>query len=347
MINTLRLTDETQAARLLQQGKLLAFPTETVFGLGADATNAGAVAAIFEAKGRPDDNPLIVHLADVDDWPMAARDMTSCARVLLSAFAPGPLTVILPKASGISDTCTAGLDSVGIRIPACHFAREILRQAKLPIAAPSANRSGRPSCTTWQAVLEDLDGRIDAVFCQNPDLVGLESTVVDCLGDVPVILRPGAVTLGDIQQHFPTASLSPQIENANAETAVRSPGLRHAHYQPRAEVRLFRDVAELEALVGTATGRTTCCWMMPLNTSWIECQDALEQAGMSRRQQTAGRQWMWCKKFNSLKDYAAGFYEFLRESDRRGADCILVHLVEDQGFAQALRDRQLRSAGAK
>ena len=170
LLNTMVLDDVTEAAAILRRGGLVAFPTETVFGLGADATNPSALERLFAAKGRPSDNPLIVHVADVKQWPIVARIMPVVAERLLAKFAPGPLTVVLPKHSSICDSVTAGLDTVGLRIPNHPQARELLAAARVPIAAPSANRSGMPSGTTWQTVLEDLDGRIDAVLRARPAL---------------------------------------------------------------------------------------------------------------------------------------------------------------------------------
>ena len=181
------LNDAKQAGGLIRNGGLVAFPTETVYGLGADATNPQAIDNIFRAKGRPNNNPLIVHLASIDAWHLAARELPSHAVRLLDVFAPGPITIVLPKLERICDAATGGLSTVGIRIPASTMAREVCRAAGCPVAAPSANRSGKPSCTTWQAVLEDLDGAIDAVLQGDTCELGIESTVVDCTGRNPTI----------------------------------------------------------------------------------------------------------------------------------------------------------------
>jgi len=312
-----------EAARIIRDGGLVAFPTETVFGLGVDATNATAVEKLFIAKGRPSDNPLIVHVGEVGRWSQAAAEMTPSAQALLDAFAPGPITVVLPKQASICTSVTAGLKTVGLRIPHHSLTQEILLRADVPVAAPSANRSGRPSGTTWQAVLEDLDGRIDAVFCEDSIRIGIESTVIDCCGEVPVLLRPGAITLEQIRQVIPTAQQL--ITGSNSQVPVgadqvRSPGLLHPHYQPRAKVRLVvappLDVNKLDEHIAY-------CGMQSF--------PGMEDLGLVAH-------------YTSLEAFAAGFYEFLREADRRAITTIFVQLAPDYGIGRALLDRQRRAA---
>ena len=241
-MRTRRINSPDEAAKTIRAGGLVAFPTETVFGLGVDATNTAAVEKLFEAKGRPSNNPLIVHVSESKAWSLAAASLTPNAAALLAAFAPGPLTVVLPKHSRISSLVTAGLETVGLRIPSHPVALEILRRAGVPVAAPSANRSGSPSCTTWQAVLEDMDGRIDAVYCEDCDCIGIESTVVDCCGPATTVLRPGAITIEQIRRIVPDArELGMETDAAGVGDKVMSPGLLHAHYQPNAKVRLVDD----------------------------------------------------------------------------------------------------------
>jgi L-threonylcarbamoyladenylate synthase len=184
-----------RAARLIQTGALVAFPTETVYGLGANGLNGQAVLRIFEAKGRPADNPLILHVSKPDDvLPLISGPLPEGARRLADAFWPGPLTMVLPKSPLVPDAVTAGLDSVAVRMPSHPAALQLIEKAGVPIAAPSANRSGRPSPTRAEHVLEDMDGRIDMVLDGGPCQVGVESTVVDMTGELPRILRPGGVT---------------------------------------------------------------------------------------------------------------------------------------------------------
>lgn len=352
-MKTRLLDDIEEAAQLLRQGKLVAFPTETVFGLGVDARSAAAVQRLFEAKGRPADNPLIVHLAEVPQWPWAARELTPTASKILELYAPGPVTVVLPKAPQICSSVTAGLDSVGIRIPAAELAHEILALAGIPIAAPSANRSGRPSGTTWQAVLEDLEGRIDAIVCHDVSHLGLESSVIDCTGAVPVLLRTGAVGLNDLQALFPaaqqltsttSATHSPthsMLEEALAAearvAAAASPGLKHPHYQPRARVLLLEPNSDELSFANTWQAVYQQLTSERLRYAYAGLSPAPYGAELSQQ-------------FASLPAYAQGFYEFLRVADRAGVDVILLQAVavaeaEQSGLAAALRDRQRRAAG--
>jgi L-threonylcarbamoyladenylate synthase len=325
-LRTRQLHRVEDAAALLRDGKLVAFPTETVFGLGGDARSPQTIERLFAAKGRPADNPLIVHLSDIDQWPLAARELTPVAEVLLRHFAPGPLTVIIPKHESICEHVSAGLDTVGIRIPSAELTRRLLRAAAIPVAAPSANLSGRPSCTNWKSVLEDLDGRIDAVLAMDTPNVGLESSVVDCTGSDPVLLRPGAVSLADLQRFYPQASQlwSSRGGDSKGGNSRVSPGLRHAHYQPRATVRLVENAAEyVKRYAGQATTAAFCGLEIPDNAA----------------------EFSLCQRFASVESYAHGFYEFLRSADRAGAQVIYVQTVRGTGLAAALRDRQLRAAG--
>ncbi|MEQ8847276.1 L-threonylcarbamoyladenylate synthase [Botrimarina sp.] len=326
---TALIDSPSEAARLLNAGGLVAFPTETVFGLGVDATSDEAVRRLFAAKGRPSDNPLIVHVAEIDQWRLAASALTPSAAALLAAFAPGPLTVVLPKRPEISSLVTAGLGTVGVRVPDHPVAREVLRLAGAPIAAPSANRSGRPSGTRWRSVLEDLDGRIDAVYRQDGPSLGLESTVVDCTGSVAAVLRPGAVTTEQIRRVLPDARESFGAPSSGAPTsgaheAVRSPGVAHPHYQPRAEVRLV-DAPESLTLGGSE--RAAYCGLQAVD----RLRGSFELYAV----------------YPTPDEYAAAFYEFLREADRRGVARVYVQLAPDEGIGRALRDRQLRAAGER
>jgi L-threonylcarbamoyladenylate synthase len=326
-ITTQLLTDPGAAAQLLRSGRTVAFPTETVFGLGADACNANAVERIFLAKGRPADNPLIVHLGRIEDWPLAARNLTPVAREILVAFAPGPVTVILPKNPQICSSVSAGLETVGIRIPACPFAQEMLLSAGIPIAAPSANLSGRPSCTNWRAVQEDMAGRVDAIVAVDVPHIGLESSVVDCTGKSPILLRPGGITLEQLQSIFPTARQfsARDCELGDETIAVSSPGMKHPHYQPVARVVLI------------SSANVASIPMPPIHTRSAFC-------GIS--QPSASAEFVLTRVFDSIEHYAQEFYEFLREADRSQVATIYVELACGEGIATALRDRQTRAAAS-
>ncbi len=202
-MRTVLTRSAAEAAQVIKKGGLAAFPTETVYGLGADVFNEAALGNIFAAKDRPADNPLIVHIASLEQIGLLTSAVTASAEKFIAAFFPGPLTLVLPKSGNVSSLATAGLDSVGIRMPGNRLAQEFLRLCATPVAAPSANLSGRPSPTTWQAVFEDLDGRIDCILQDEETEVGLESTVVDCTGEVPQVLRSGAVTLEQLREVVP------------------------------------------------------------------------------------------------------------------------------------------------
>ena len=230
-----------KAAAIIKNGGLVAFPTETVYGLGAHGLCSEAVAKIYRAKGRPSDNPLILHVADL---PMAAslsRELPTSARLLMENFWPGPLTLVVPKAAGIPKEVTGGLDTVAIRMPDHPVALALIEYAGIPIAAPSANRSGRPSPTTADHVRADLAGRIDALLDAGPAGVGLESTVLDLTGAVPIILRPGGVTYEQLKEIMPKVTIDPSVlgEKLPVNQVPRSPGMKYMHYAPTAPIILF------------------------------------------------------------------------------------------------------------
>ena len=222
------------AALLIKQGGVVVFPTETVYGLGANAYDRDAVDKIFKAKGRPSDNPLIVHIADLEDIFMAARSVSDDARKIIKAFMPGPISVILNKNPELPDNVTAGLDTVAIRCPSSKQARDFIRSCACPIAAPSANISGKPSPTKAEHVLHDMNGKVDAILMGDDCQVGLESTVIDMSGDIPAILRPGAVTAQMIEKVLNKKVLSSYLEALTQ--APKAPGMKYTHYKPDSKV---------------------------------------------------------------------------------------------------------------
>lgn len=230
------------AAAFLQQGSTIAFPTETVYGLGADATSEEAVAKIFKAKGRPQDNPLIVHVATKDQLTKLVTDLPDYAEQLITAFTPGPITFVLPSNGVCAANVTAGLSTVAVRIPDHPVAKQLLTSCKLPIAAPSANISGKPSPTTAHHVWDDLSGKISGILNGGQTGVGVESTVVDCTGDVPVILRPGGITKEQIIQVVGQVTEDPALESSKEKPI--SPGLKYKHYSPEVPLILVEGSAE-------------------------------------------------------------------------------------------------------
>lgn len=301
-------TSPAEAAAFIKNGGVAAFPTETVYGLGADVFDEKAVAKIFEAKRRPADNPLIAHISSLDQVEKLASSVNENARKFIEYFFPGPLTVVLPKTENVPLIATAGLDTIGVRMPKSALAAEFLKACNTPVVAPSANLSGKPSPTTWQAVHEDLDGRIDCILQGEITEIGLESTVVDCSGDVPVLLRTGAISLEQLQAVVPETVF--YVKNADAP---RSPGMKHKHYTPKARV-VFYDgdqVAENAAFIGISKPR------------------AEFQLG---------------RVFDSVEEYARSLFEFFRECDRRGIDTIYCQRVSEFGIGAALMDRLRRAA---
>lgn len=309
-----RIETPARAAELLNAGKLVAFPTETVFGLGVDATNAAAVERLFAVKGRPNNNPLIVHISQLDRLGEVASEVPELAIRLLEHFAPGPFTVVVPKHPSIASSVTAGLNTVGVRIPDHHQARDMLRACDHPIAAPSANRSGKPSATTIDSVIEDFGDGIDGVLIAPPSRLGLESTVVDCLSDPPRILRPGAVSLEQLKRLVPNIVMA----GASHRPGDNSPGRMHPHYRPQAQVQVFDRAADLSA---------------DNSAAYLAIEPHSSPAA-----------WGWHKSYSNVDEFAASFYESLREADRRGLTQIYCQRVSLKGTGAALMDRMLRAA---
>ena len=230
-----------QAAQLLRRGEIFALPTETVYGIAADARQGAAVRKIFEAKGRPQDNPLIVHVAGPEMLPGLVAEIPERAQLLISAFCPGPLTIIMPRGPEVADECCAGLDTVGIRMPSHPVAREVIRRSGCAFAAPSANLSGRPSPTNAQDVLADMDGRLPLILDGGECAVGVESTVVSVVGPKPTLFRPGHITLEDLERALgEEVEVSAAILEKLPEGAVvRSPGMKYKHYAPKADITIL------------------------------------------------------------------------------------------------------------
>ena len=229
-----------RAAEIIQKGGLVAFPTETVYGLGADALNPVAVLALFEAKKRPLDNPPIVHVADPNEVYKLVKEVPKKAELLMEKFWPGPLTLIFKRSNVVPKVTVAGLDTVAIRMPKHKVALELIKQSCRPIAAPSANLAGKPSPTTAQHVYEDLNGRIDAIIDSGATNIGVESTVVDLSVDPPMLLRPGGTPFEALKEVLRDLKLHPfvQAERELVLQDIRSPGMKHKHYAPKAEVIL-------------------------------------------------------------------------------------------------------------
>lgn len=228
-----------EAGRILKRGGLVAFPTETVYGLGGDALSGESSARIYAAKGRPSDNPLIIHIADMDDLCAIARNVPAGAYLLADRYWPGPLTMIFHKADIVPNATTGGLETVAVRMPSHKTARALIRAAGGFVAAPSANRSGRPSPTLAKYVIEDLDGRVDLIIDGGPAQIGLESTIVDFTEPEPVILRPGYITQDMIREVAGQVQTDRTVMEADSGQAPRAPGMKYRHYAPKARMKVF------------------------------------------------------------------------------------------------------------
>jgi L-threonylcarbamoyladenylate synthase len=315
-MTTERTTSPEHAAAWIRRGEVVAFPTETVYGLGADAFQPDAVQKIFEAKGRPSDNPLIVHVADRAQVADVAASVPEPARRLMQAFFPGPLTLILPKHPRVPDVVTAGLDTVGVRMPRHPIAQAFLTACSTPVAAPSANRSGRPSPTTWEAVGADLDGRIPCILQGGRTPTGLESTVVDVTQTPPVVLRPGSVPLEALREIVPDGRMADTAEDQTA----RSPGTQHRHYAPTARVRCVRRAAEA---------------VPDASAAYIGTESPPDPSGFGLVHVAP-----------SVEAYAREVFHFFRTADDRDCRTIYAQVVGEEGLGRALNDR-LRRAEAR
>jgi L-threonylcarbamoyladenylate synthase len=319
-----------QAVDIVRAGGLVAFPTETVYGLGADATNENAVKRIFKAKERPTWDPLICHASDLAMLRRFAAEWPESAEALAEAFMPGPITMLLAKAPEISDLCTAGRPKVGLRIPSHPVARRLIALAGVPIAAPSANRFGHTSPTTADHVLQDLEGRIDAILDAGPTPVGVESTVIDP-SKPPIIYRPGGLSREQIESVLgPVRVAQKPIENHQPE-ALESPGLGIRHYAPRARVLLVEDEDMFD---------------LALQREKKQKIGALLPAGWKLPRGVHAITFEWGPMSDS-ETLARRLYHGLRTLDAQGADVIIAPLPSPTGLGLAIRDRLQKAAWKK
>ena len=323
------------AAEIIQQGGLVAFPTETVYGLGANALNGDAILRLFEAKKRPLDNPPIVHIAEIKEVYPLVSEVPKKAEILMKRFWPGPLTLVFKRSAKMPKESTAELDTVAIRMPIHPVALALIRKSRLPIAAPSANLSGKPSPTTAQHVYEDLNGRIDAIIDGGVTNIGVESTVVDLSCDPPMLLRPGGTpyeglktVLGDLRLHpFVQSEVELSLEK------IRSPGMKHKHYAPKAEVILVEgNVEAVVARIKTLTADYRDKKVAVLATDETQAAynaDVVKSMG-SR---------------HNLSTIAASLFRLLREVDSEGVDIIFAESVPQEGLGLAVMNRLRKASG--
>ncbi len=322
--------DIQEAARRIQSGELVAIPTETVYGLGANALDESAVQNIFKAKGRPADNPLIVHIANLQDMEIYAYP-NQWAYQLAERFWPGPLTIILPKKDIIPAIVSAGLDSVALRFPAHPIAQKIIQYSGCPIAAPSANVSGKPSGTTAEHVLHDFGDKIAGVIDGGASYCGLESTVVSLLGDHPILLRPGFVTPEQLKEVIPTLTVAKAVEEElNKDEKILSPGLAHKHYAPEVETI---------GIVGSAKNMAEYLQKNPPQGKYaVMCFDGDEHYFNADVIMTYGHR-------SSPEEQGERLFDVLRSLDELSVDRIYINVEPGDGVSLAVYNRLLRSCG--
>lgn len=359
-----------KAAQILREGGLVAFPTETVYGLGGNALDEQAAKKIYRAKGRPSDNPLIAHISCMEELEPLVREIPKAGRILAERYWPGPLTMIFPKSSLVPYGTTGGLDTVAVRMPKDRVANRLIRLAGVPVAAPSANTSGRPSPTTADHVWQDLEGKIEMVVDGGPVGIGLESTIVDVSSPVPVILRPGAITQEMLGQVLGQISLDPAISGLGQEgLRPRAPGMKYKHYAPRAEMtlvevkeetmeQLYRPGSFLHGQVSrmmTESGRN---WKMKIEIFYMAWKVNEAAAQMEK---TGARVGVICTE-ETMDEYTAGIkrsigrrdsevsvahnlYGVLREFDDLGVDFIYAESFSETHLGNAIMNRLNKAAG--
>lgn len=328
-----------EAGQIIRDGGLVAFPTETVYGLGANGLDSEAAARIYAAKGRPSDNPLILHIANIEDVYYLAKDVSQKARNIMEAFWPGPLTIVLKKQDIVPYGTTGGLDTVAIRMPNDLVAKRLIEEANVPIAAPSANTSGRPSPTTAQHVLEDLEGIIDMVIDGGPVRIGIESTIVDVTSDTPVILRPGYITKEMIEQVVDQeVQIDPAILNKEGMNGIRpkAPGMKYKHYAPKGELTIVSS-KDISLMVDKVKQLVREKKQKGYKVGIIATEETKEQY-------TEGM----IKCIGSRNDeirISSSLYRILREFDEAEIEFIYSESFEQDGFGQAIMNRLLKAAG--
>lgn len=319
--------DIALAGEIIAKGGLVAFPTETVYGLGADALNENAVKSIYAAKGRPSDNPLIVHICEKEDIVPLVKEVTQKARALMEAFFPGPLTIILPKSDRVGNVVSGGLDTVAVRMPQNEIARRLIRAAGCPVAAPSANTSGLPSPTRAKYVIEDMNGKIDAIIDGGDCEFGVESTVITLAGDVPTILRPGAVTKEMIESVIGKTEVARAVlEGMKNDEVAASPGMKYKHYAPKAQVVIVDAEKEVyENFVNSRGNAFALCF---------------EGDNVTVDKVTYGRE-------NDDLSQARELFDALRQLDEMGAKKVYARIPHTTGVGMAVYNRLIRAAAFK
>lgn len=323
------------AAKVLESGGLVAFPTETVYGLGANALNEEAVKNIFRAKGRPSDNPLIVHIAGIEQINELVREIPYNAHLLMDRLWPGPITFVLRKSLKVPGIITGGLDTVAVRMPNHPIALALIKESGLPIAAPSANISGKPSPTCARHVIEDLSGKVDVIIDGDFANIGLESTVLDLTLEPNMILRPGGITLEDLKREINNVIIDPAIMEQSDINIPKSPGMKYKHYSPKAEVKIVEGSVEkvinkIHDIINEEKARNKKVGVLATDETESMYKN-VEIISLGSRQ--------------SPETIAAKLFQSLREFDDKGVDIILAEAFENTGIELAIMNRLSKAAG--
>lgn len=337
-----------EAAKLICKGELVAFPTETVYGLGVDGLNDVAAKKIYAAKGRPADNPLILHIAKKEDILALTTNLNANAKILMKKFWPGPLTLVVEKSKIIPPTVSAGLNTVAVRMPLTKIARDFIEFANTPIAAPSANKSGRPSPTNAKDVLDDMDGIIAGIIDGGSCDIGVESTIVDTTSRVPMILRPGGITKQMLEEVLGVVELDPSLNldpKRDESFTPKAPGMKYRHYAPKAEMTLFEGEEALTKLVHALTKLDFEKQSIGLLISEEEAEllgselNEIKDLGIKALSKLLIHTWG-----NDKKDLAESLYTYLRRFDHEKVDVILATGVSEDGLGLAIMNRMRKSA---
>lgn len=326
-----------KAGEIIKNGGLVAFPTETVYGLGGDALNPESSGKIYKAKGRPSDNPLIVHISKLEDLNVITEDVPEIGHVLARHFWPGPLTMIFKKSEKVPKETTGGLDTVAVRMPRHRTALALIREAGGFIAAPSANISGRPSPTLAKYVQEDMDGRIDMIIDGGIIEIGLESTIIDLTEEIPIILRPGFITREMLEAVIGTVRIDQTLMDGDSLQIPKAPGMKYRHYAPKGELTIVDGEPDHVADY--------------INNTYHNCHNAGKKVGVIATQENLGRYQADCVKCIGRRQDEEGIakelYRILREFDDEETEVILSESFHTTGMGQAIMNRLLKAAGHK
>lgn len=351
-IDRARMRDSqlSEAARILREGGLVAFPTETVYGLGANALDQEAAKKIYAAKGRPSDNPLIAHIAREPELETLVQGISKAGRTLMEAYWPGPLTMVFPKSGAVPYETTGGLDTVAVRMPGDPVARRLIELAGVPVAAPSANTSGRPSPTTADHVFQDMDGRIEMILDGGEVGIGVESTIVDLTGPVPVLLRPGAVTLEMLCAAVGEVAVDPAVARpAAAGQKPKAPGMKYRHYAPRAELTLVEE-SEWEGQPGLSQKAVSPRVVEAITRRALEKMARGHKVGIicteeTRQRYPAEAEVRSLGRRGDEEAIARNLFAVLREFDNLEVEAIFSESFSGERLGLAIRNRLTKAAG--